>query len=99
MRAPLDEQATKKTRGEIVQIADIFRANIVDDAPDNLVLEITGTVEEVDRLLKMLDQFGVSDVQRTGVIAMLRGGDENTYDLSLLTETTRPNDGNMQTEA
>ena len=63
------------------------------------MLEITGTVEEVDRLLKMLDQFGVSDVQRTGVIAMLRGGDENTYDLSLLTETTRPNDGNMQTEA
>ena len=92
-------KATQKTRGEIVQIADIFRANIVDAAPDNLVLEITGTVEKVDRLLKMLDQFGVSDVQRTGVIAMLRGGDENTYDLSLLTQTTRHNDGNMQTDA
>ena len=92
-------KATKKTRGEIVQIADIFRANIVDDAADSLVLEITGTVEKVDRILKMLDQFGVADVQRTGVVAMLRGGDQKTYDLSLLTSSTKTKNGKMQIEA
>lgn len=84
-------QASQKTRGEIVQIADIFRANIVDAAQHNLVLEITGTVEKVNRLLNMLDQFGVDDVQRTGVIAMLRGGEEGSPDLSLVAASTRTN--------
>lgn len=86
-------KAVQKTRGEIVQIADIFRANIVDASPHNLVLEITGTVEKVDRLLNMLDEFGVVDVQRTGIVAMLRGGEDASSDLSLHTDTTRPDNG------
>ena len=47
--------ADSKTRSEIVQIADIFRANIVDTASQTLILEISGAAEKVTRLLQMLE--------------------------------------------
>ena len=70
-------KADGKTRSEIVQIADIFRANIVDTASQTLVLEISGTAEKVTRLLNMLEPFTIIEVQRTGVIAIQRGDDQD----------------------
>ncbi len=78
-------KADSARRNEIVQIADIFRANILDAAPYMLMLEITGTVEKVNRLLGMLDPFSIIEVQRTGVVAMLRGGDEASSNLPMAT--------------
>jgi acetolactate synthase-1/3 small subunit len=78
-------KADSARRNEIVQIADIFRANILDAAPNMLMLEITGTVEKVNRLLGMLDPFSIIEVQRTGVVAMLRGGDEASSNLPMAT--------------
>ncbi|HCU99231.1 MAG TPA: acetolactate synthase small subunit [Chloroflexi bacterium] len=66
-------KANSKTRNEIIQIADIFRANIVDAASHSLVLEISGTVEKVSRLVLMLEPFNIIELQRTGVIAIERG--------------------------
>ena len=57
--------ADSKTRSEIVQIADIFRANIVDTASQTLILEISGAAEKVTRLLQMLEPFRIVEVQRT----------------------------------
>lgn len=71
-------KADNKTRSEIVQIADIFRANIVDTASETLVLEISGTAEKVTRLLHMLEPFTIIEVQRTGVIAVQRGDDQDS---------------------
>ena len=71
-------KADSKTRSEIVQIADIFRANIVDTASETLVLEISGTAEKVTRLLHMLEPFTIIEVQRTGVIAVQRGDDQDS---------------------
>ena len=79
--------ADSKTRSEIVQIADIFRANIVDTASQTLVLEISGTAEKVTRLLQMLEPFRIVEVQRTGVIAIQRGDDQDASDPPLF-ETT-----------
>ena len=79
--------ADSKTRSEIVQIADIFRANIVDTASQTLVLEISGTAEKVTRLLQMLEPFKIVEVQRTGVIAIQRGDDQDASDPPLF-ETT-----------
>lgn len=76
-------KAGSKTRSEIVQIADIFRANIVDAASQTLVLEISGTAEKVTRLLHMLEPFTIIEVQRTGVIAIQRGDDQDYSSLSL----------------
>ena len=66
-------KATSSSRGEIIEIADIFRANIVDVASDSLVIEITGDEDKIDSLLNLLRSFGIKEVARTGRIAMMRG--------------------------
>jgi len=66
-------RATSSTRSEIIEIADIFRANIVDVAADSLTIEITGDEDKIDSLLNLVRGFGIKEVARTGCIAMLRG--------------------------
>jgi len=66
--------ATSSTRSEIIQIVDIFRANIVDVAPDSVTVEVTGDEEKIDSLLNLLRGFGIKEMTRTGRIAMIRGG-------------------------
>jgi len=66
-------KATASTRNEIMQIVDIFRANIVDVAPGSLTVEVTGDEDKLDSLLGLLRDFGVKEVSRTGRIALTRG--------------------------
>lgn len=66
-------KATSSTRSEIIEIVDIFRANIVDVSPESLTIEITGDEDKVDSLLKLLRNFGIREIARTGRIVMLRG--------------------------
>ena len=67
-------KATSSTRSEIMQIVDIFRANIVDVASDSVMIEVTGDEEKVDSLLGLFRGFGIREIVRTGRIAMVRGG-------------------------
>jgi len=60
-------------RSEIMQIVDIFRANIVDVASDSIIVEVSGDEEKVDSLVSLMRGFGVAEVMRTGTIAMNRG--------------------------
>lgn len=66
-------KATSTTRSEIMQIVDIFRANIVDVSMESLIIEVTGDEDKLDSLLKLLRTFEVKEVVRTGRIAMTRG--------------------------
>ena len=66
-------KATSSTRSEIIEIVDIFRANIVDVAADSVTIEVTGDEEKVDSLLGLLRGFGLKEITRTGRIAMSRG--------------------------
>lgn len=66
-------KATAATRSEIIQIIDIFRANIVDVASDSLTVEVTGDEDKVKSLLELLRSFGVKEISRTGRIALTRG--------------------------
>ena len=66
-------KATSSTRSEIIEIVDIFRASIVDVAPDSLTIEITGDVEKINSLFNLLRSFGIKEISRTGRIAMTRG--------------------------
>ena len=66
-------KANVHTRSEIMQIVDIFRANIVDVGSESLIIEVTGDESKVDSLQKLLRSFGVMEVMRTGTIAMGRG--------------------------
>jgi acetolactate synthase-1/3 small subunit len=67
-------KATATTRSEIIQIVDIFRANIVDVASDSLTVEVTGDEDKIDSLTNLLRGFGIKELARTGRIAMPRGG-------------------------
>ncbi|MCL0052997.1 acetolactate synthase small subunit [Dehalococcoidales bacterium] len=67
-------KATSSTRSEIIQIVNIFRANIVDVAPDSVTIEVTGDEEKVNSLFNLLRGFGIKEIVRTGRIAMVRGG-------------------------
>jgi len=66
-------KASASTRSEIMQIVDIFRANIVDVAPGSLTVEVTGDEDKVNSLLGLLRDFDVKEVSRTGRIALTRG--------------------------
>lgn len=65
--------ADNATRGQIVQIVEIFRAKIIDVSATTLTIEITGTDEKVAALETMLSDYGVCEVVRTGAIAIERG--------------------------
>jgi acetolactate synthase-1/3 small subunit len=61
-----------KSRAEVMQITDIFRAKIVDVQPKSLTVEVTGSEDKVEKLLDLLKSFGILDVTRTGKIALPR---------------------------
>lgn len=60
-------------RAEVMQLCDIFRAHIVDVAPDSLVVEITGEERKIESFTQMLHPHGIMEMVRTGVVAMGRG--------------------------
>ena len=65
--------ATSATRGEILQLAEIYRAGVVDVAIDSLVIQIAGPEERVNSLIGLLRNFGIHEMVRTGRVAMVRG--------------------------
>jgi len=65
--------ASSAYRSEITSLVEIFRAKVVDVAPDSLMVEITGTEDKVDSLLGLLQPFGIRELVRTGRVAMVRG--------------------------
>jgi len=65
-------KADARTRSEIVQIADIFRAKIVNLGSDNLIIELTGSDDKVGALLSLLEPFGIVELARTGRLALKR---------------------------
>lgn len=65
-------QCTPETRSEIMQIAEIFRAKVIDISPKTLTLEATGSQQKVDAIIKMLKPFVIKEMARTGRVALKR---------------------------
>ena len=65
-------QSTQSSRPEVMQIAEIFRAKVVDISPKSLTLEATGSQQKVDAIIKMLKPFGIKELARTGRVALKR---------------------------
>ena len=65
-------RASSKTRPEILQIKEIFRAKIVNMTQETLIIEVTGDEEKVNAFLGLLEPFGIIELARTGVLAMKR---------------------------
>jgi len=64
---------TGAARAEIMQIANIFRAQIVDVGTRTLVLQVAGDTDKIEALEKLLRQYGIKELVRTGKVALLRG--------------------------
>jgi len=65
--------ADATTRGEIMQIASVFRANLVDISDTTLMVEVTGQEDKVDAIQRMLEKFEILELVRTGRIVLTRG--------------------------
>ena len=68
--------ADDNNRLDVLKMAELFRAHVVDVQATNLIFEITGNDEKVTAFLRILEPYGVKEVIRTGLIALERG--ENT---------------------
>ncbi len=66
---------TSENRTQVIEIANIFRASVIDVAPGSLTLELTGDADKSAAMLSMMAEFGVLEVVRTGTIAVERGAD------------------------
>ena len=69
-------KASKANRAEIIEIANIFRAHIVDVSNDALIIEATGDQGKISALSNMLEPYGIKEVIRTGLTALQRGEKE-----------------------
>ena len=74
-----------------MELIKVFRARVIDVAPESLILEVSGTVDKIDGLLEVLRPFGVLEMARSGRIAMTRGGD------LLRPPNAAPKDGELET--
>jgi len=70
--------ATTSNRGEVIELAQVFRARIVDISEETLTIEVVGDPGKMVAIVKMLEKFGIKEIARTGKIALIRESGVNT---------------------
>jgi acetolactate synthase-1/3 small subunit len=65
--------ADDRTRGEVLNVVNIFRGKVVDVTSKTYVVEVTGSEEKIDAFIEVLTPLGILEIVRTGVVAMFRG--------------------------
>ncbi|MEX2080332.1 MAG: acetolactate synthase small subunit, partial [Dehalococcoidia bacterium] len=65
-------------RHELIDIANVFRADIIDFATNSIILQVVGDEDKIDGLVKILEPYGVREMVRTGRVAMVRGSKSTT---------------------
>lgn len=68
--------ANKANRAEVLEITNIFRAHIIDVDNNILTVEVTGDQSKIDALINMLSGYGIKEIVRTGLTAIMRGENE-----------------------
>ncbi len=71
--AMIKVRADRTHRSQIIELADIFKAEIVDVAPESIIIEATGEEQHIDALVELLKDYDIIELVRTGRVAMLRG--------------------------
>jgi acetolactate synthase-1/3 small subunit len=80
----LKVNATSATRSEVIELAQIFRARVVDVAEDSITLEVAGDPGKMVAIVKVLNKFGLREIARTGKISLTRESRVNTEFLKSL---------------
>ncbi len=76
--------ATASGRAEVIELAQVFRARVVDISEDTLTLEVVGDPGKMVAIIKMLHKFGIREMARTGKIILTRDSGVNTEYLKLV---------------
>lgn len=71
--AMIKVRVDKSNRGQIIEIAELFQAEVVDVSPEAIILEATGRDGKIDSLVRLLQDYEIIELCRTGKVAMLRG--------------------------
>jgi acetolactate synthase-1/3 small subunit len=66
-------RAERPLRAQVLETANLFRARVVDVAPDTLTIEATGTADKIDALLRDLEPYGIKEMVQSGLVAIGRG--------------------------
>ena len=66
-------RATNHNRAEILRIIELYKGRVIDVSPDSLIVEHSGTEQDIDSLIALLGGFGIRELVRTGTVAMARG--------------------------
>ena len=72
-------RANAAQRGEIISVADIFRAKIVDVEEESLMIELTGNQSKLEAFLNLLKDYEILELARTGITGLSRGSKDVTY--------------------
>jgi acetolactate synthase I/III small subunit len=92
-------RTTPETRGEIVQMVNIYRGEIVDVALETMVVQIVGSEERVDSLIDLLANFGIIEMVRTGRVALVRGSTDRKHRRGTTVWKARSNGFDVDEEA
>ena len=71
--AMIKVKATNGSRAQVMQLVDIYRASVIDVGMESLIVQIVGAEDRVESFIKLLGNFGIEEMTRTGRIAMVRG--------------------------
>jgi acetolactate synthase-1/3 small subunit len=95
-------------RTELLNLVDIFRGRIVDVAASSVIIEVTGSAEKIDNFIELMRPYGIKELARSGVVALVRGdqarirlmdfaidGDEQQNDPSLAASVAEDNTGTV----
>ena len=66
-------RADRATRSQVMETVNLFRARVIDVAPDTLTIEATGHADKLDALLRDLEPYGIKEMVQSGVVAIGRG--------------------------
>ena len=71
-------KSENRSRTEIMEIANVFRAKVIDIGHKTLTIQITGTEDKIEAFVRLMEPFGIVELARTGMVAMLREMNDST---------------------
>ena len=69
----LKVKADEETRSQIVQIADVYRGNVLDISPTSMIIEVIGSDDKLRGFVQIMETYGILEIAKTGITAMSRG--------------------------
>jgi len=88
--------ATHGERSHVLELAQVFRARVVDVGAESLIIEITGDEDKIDGLLEVLRPYGILEMVRTGIVAMRRGSKPSSVARAISNMSESSSDGDVQ---